>query len=148
MNLDDIKKNASPREYRLRVGRGIGSGRGKTAGRGVKGQMSRSGSSVRPGFMGGQMPLFRRLPKRGFSNHPFKVEYDVINVCDLERFDAGSTVDMAALKKIGLIPGGAKLLKVLARGTLSKKLTVRANAYSAKAKGAIESAGGKAEEIG
>jgi len=148
MNLDDIKKNASPREYRLRVGRGIGSGRGKTAGRGFKGQKSRSGSSVRPGFMGGQIPLFRRLPKRGFSNSPFKVVHEVVNLADLERFEAGSVVDLAALKKAGLIPGGSKTVKILARGQLSKKLTVKADAYSAKAKGAIEAAGGTAEEIG
>jgi large subunit ribosomal protein L15 len=147
MNLDDVKAVPIPRKYRLRVGRGIGSGRGKTAGRGFKGQKSRSGYSRKLGFAGGQMPLFRRLPKRGFSNQPFKVEYEVVNVGDLGAFEPGASIGPAELKKAGLVPRNARLIKVLARGELKHALAVKAHKFSAKAKEAIANAGGSVEEI-
>jgi large subunit ribosomal protein L15 len=147
MNLDDVKATPIPRKYRLRVGRGIGSGRGKTAGRGFKGQKSRAGSHRKLGFAGGQMPLFRRLPKRGFSNYPFKVEYAVVNLGDLSVFAAKATVGPDELKAAGLIPRSSKLVKVLGTGEVKQALTVRAHRFSAKAKDAIAKAGGSVEEI-
>jgi large subunit ribosomal protein L15 len=147
MNLHDVKAVEIPRKYRLRVGRGIGSGRGKTAGRGFKGQKSRAGFRHKLGFAGGQMPLFRRLPKRGFSNQPFKVEYEVVNVGDLAAFEKNATVGPAELKKAGLVPRGAKLVKVLATGKIDRPLTVKAHRFSAKAKEAIAAAGGSVEEL-
>jgi large subunit ribosomal protein L15 len=147
MNLDDVKKTPIPRKYRLRVGRGIGSGRGKTAGRGFKGQKSRAGSHRKLGFAGGQMPLYRRLPKRGFSNHPFKVQYAVINVGDLGNFPAKATIGPDELKAAGLIPRRSGLVKVLGHGELKVALTVKAHRFSAKAKEAITKAGGSVEEI-
>jgi large subunit ribosomal protein L15 len=147
MNLDDVKAVPTARKYARRVGRGVGSGRGKTAGRGFKGQKSRSGSSRKLGFAGGQMPLYRRLPKRGFSNEPFKVVYIVINVGDLNDFTAKSEVGLAELKAAGLVPRNSKLLKVLGGGELKHALQVKAHKFSAKAKEAIAKAGGTAEEI-
>ena len=147
MNLDDVKAVPTARKYARRVGRGVGSGRGKTAGRGFKGQKSRSGSSRKLGFAGGQMPLYRRLPKRGFSNQPFKVVYVVINVGDLKDFKANAEVGLAELKSAGLIPRNTKLLKVLGEGELKHALKVKAHKFSAKAKEAIAKAGGAAEEI-
>ena len=131
-----------------RLGRGIGSGLGKTSGKGHKGQWARSGGGVRPGFEGGQMPLIRRVPKRGFNNY-FKKSYSVVNLSVLESFDAGSVVDINALADKGLIKlvKGSVGLKVLANGELSKALTVKANAFSAQAKAAIEKVGGTAEQI-
>jgi large subunit ribosomal protein L15 len=129
-----------------RIGRGPGSGTGKTAGRGHKGQKSRSGYSSRPGFEGGQMPLQRRLPKRGFTNI-FKKDYAVVNVSDLERFDNGATVDEAALRQAGLVKGQHDGIKVLGDGTLSKTLTVSATKFSASARKQIEAAGGTCQEI-
>ena len=131
-----------------RLGRGIGSGLGKTSGKGHKGQWARSGGGVRPGFEGGQMPLIRRIPKRGFNNH-FRKAYSIVNLSVLDTFEAGAVIDIAVLAEKGLI----KLvkdgvgLKVLGNGELNKAITVKANAFSASAKEAIEKAGGKAEQI-
>ncbi len=148
MQLHDVRLVAIPRKHRMRIGRGIGSGKGKTAGRGTKGQQSRSGYSAKRGHEGGQNPLWRRLPKRGFSNAMFKVDYSATNLGTLNQFAAGSVVDLAALKAGGLISKGAKLLKVLARGSLDRALTVRAHAFSVKAAEAIVAAGGTAEKVG
>ena len=147
MNLDDVKAVPMARKYARRVGRGVGSGRGKTAGRGFKGQKSRSGSSRKLGFAGGQMPLYRRLPKRGFSNQPFKVVYAVVNVGDLKDFPAKSEVGLKEIKAAGLVPRSSKLLKVLGGGELKHALQVKAHKFSVKAKEAIAKAGGAAEEI-
>ncbi|MBN1335570.1 MAG: 50S ribosomal protein L15 [Deltaproteobacteria bacterium] len=133
---------------RKRIGRGQGSGWGKTAGRGQKGQRSRSSVHIRPGFEGGQMPLTRRLPKRGFTN-VFAKDFTIINVGDLEgRFEAGAEVDMFALKRAGVISRiGRDGVKVLGRGELTIALTVKAARFSAAAKARIEAAGGKAEAV-
>jgi large subunit ribosomal protein L15 len=147
MNLDDVKAVQIPRKYARRVGRGVGSGRGKTAGRGYKGQKSRAGAHRKLGFAGGQMPLYRRLPKRGFSNQPFKVVYAVVNVGDLNDFAAKSAVGLAEFKAAGLVPRSSKLLKVLGGGELKHALQIKAHKFSAKAKEAIAKAGGAAEEI-
>jgi large subunit ribosomal protein L15 len=127
-----------------RVGRGRGSGWGTTAGRGQKGQYARN--TVRPGFEGGQTPLFRRLPKIGFKN-PFTVNVATVNVDRLAKFDAGSVVDETALRSAGLVRGQCDSIKILGNGSLDRALTVKANAFSAKAKELIEAAGGKAELI-
>ena len=145
MELSNLKPKKGARHAKKRVGRGPGSGHGKTAGRGEKGQKSRSGFSRQMGFEGGQMPLHRRLPKRGFTNI-FKREYAVVNVSDLERFDNGATVDEAALRKAGLVKGQNDGVKVLGDGELSKKLTVTATKFSASAKKLIEAAGGTCQE--
>ncbi len=146
MELSNLKPKKGARHAKKRVGRGPGSGHGKTAGRGEKGQKSRSGFSRKLGFEGGQMPLHRRIPKRGFTNI-FKKEYAVINLADLERFDNGATVDEAALRAAGLVKGQNDGVKVLGNGKLSKKLTVSATKFSATAKSAIEAAGGTVQEI-
>jgi large subunit ribosomal protein L15 len=146
MELSNLKPKKGARHAKKRVGRGPGSGHGKTAGRGEKGQKSRSGFSRKLGFEGGQMPLHRRLPKRGFTNI-FKKEYAVINLADLERFDNGATVDEAALRAAGLVKGQNDGIKVLGNGKLSKKLTVAATKFSATAKKSIEDAGGTVQEI-
>ena len=131
-----------------RLGRGIGSGLGKTSGKGHKGQWARSGGGVRPGFEGGQTPIARRLPKRGFNNKNFSISYDVVNVEKLNVFEDGAVVTVAELCEAGLVTlkanGG---VKVLGNGTLEKKLTVKANKFSASAKEAIEKAGGTVEVI-
>ena len=127
-----------------RIGRGHGSGQGKTAGKGHKGQNARSGGGVRPGFEGGQMPMSRRIPKRGFNNI-FASEYTVINVSDLEVFKEGTVVDAELLKAAGIIKKELNGVKVLGNGELSKNLTVKAAAFSQTAKDKIEKAGGKAE---
>jgi large subunit ribosomal protein L15 len=127
-----------------RIGRGHGSGQGKTAGKGHKGQNARSGGGVRPGFEGGQMPMSRRIPKRGFNNI-FASEYTVINVSDLEVFKEGTVVDAELLKAAGIIKKELNGVKVLGNGELSKNLTVKAAAFSQTAKEKIEKAGGKAE---
>lgn len=129
-----------------RIGRGHGSGNGKTAGKGHKGQKARSGHGMRPGFEGGQMPLQRRIPKRGFNNI-FATQYAFVNVSALEAFEDGSVVDAAALQEKGLIKKALDGVKVLGNGEITKKLTVKATAYSAAAKAKIEAAGGKAEVI-
>ena len=146
MELSNLKPKKGARHAKKRIGRGPGSGHGKTAGRGEKGQKSRSGFSRQPGFEGGQMPLHRRLPKRGFTNI-FKKEYAVVNLADLERFDNGATVDETALRQAGLVKGRNDGIKVLGNGKLSKKLTVSATKFSATAKQAIEAAGGSVQEI-
>ena len=130
-----------------RIGRGQGSGNGKTAGRGHKGAKSRSGFKFKRGFEGGQMPLHRRVPKRGFHNH-FRVEYDVINLDTLsERFDAGAVITPETLRAAGLLKGAGRLLKVLARGEVSKALTVHAHKFSGKAAEKIAAAGGQAQAL-
>ena len=129
-----------------RVGRGVGSGHGKTSCRGGKGQTARSGGGKGPGFEGGQMPLQRRLPKRGFHN-PFRIAYEVVNVGQLEVFDAGAEVTPVALQGKRLLRRGTSVLKVLGDGTLTRALTVRANAVSAAARQKIEAAGGRVEII-
>lgn len=144
--------NLSPAEGAVtpakRLGRGIGSGLGKTSGKGHKGQWARSGGGVRPGFEGGQMPLIRRIPKRGFNNHFSKV-YSIVNLSVLENFEEGSVVDMAVLNEKGLIKviKDCAGLKVLGNGSLTKAITVKAERFSSSAKEAIEKVGGKAEQI-
>ena len=135
----------STREVK-RIGRGHGSGWGKTAGKGHKGQKARSGGGVRPGFEGGQMPLQRRVPKRGFNNI-FATRYASINVAALNKFEDGAVVDAAALKEAGLIKKEYDGVKILGNGNVEKKLTVKAAAFSEAAKAKIEAAGGKAEVI-
>ena len=147
MNLSNLHPAAgSKHSDAFRVGRGHGSGNGKTAGRGQKGQKSRSGGKVRVGFEGGQMPLYRRLPKRGFKNRNTK-EIVGINVEALNRFEDGAEVTIAALVESGLVSNPKDGVKILGNGELTKKLTVQANAFSASAKEKIEALGGKAEVI-
>jgi large subunit ribosomal protein L15 len=146
MELNNLKPKKGSKHARKRVGRGPGSGHGKTAGRGEKGQKSRSGYSSKLGFEGGQMPLHRRLPKRGFTNI-FKKAVAVVNVSELERFDNGATVDESALRKAGLVKGQKDGIKILGDGQLSKKLTVHAHKFSESARKQIEAAGGTCQEI-
>ena len=145
MKLETLRPNDGATTSRKRVGRGTGSGLGKTSGKGHKGQNARSGGGVRPGFEGGQLPLFRRLPKRGFSNARFKTKYATINLSDLNKFEDGAVVTPELLKEMGLIKNGLDGIKVLGKGTLEKKLTVRAHRFSNTAQKAIESLGGKIE---
>lgn len=145
--LPQLKPPAGAVKKRKRRGRGPGSGLGKTSGRGHKGQGSRAGGGVRPGFEGGQMPLARRLPKRGFHN-PFRREFATINIRDLQRFEAGSTVDEASLRDNNLLPKNIKAgIKILGDGELNIKLTVRAHRFSKSAREKIEAAGGTVEVI-
>ena len=144
MNLSDVKKVRVPRKYQKRKGIGLGSGKGKTAGYGTKGQQSRSGYSRRYGQEGGQNPLYRRLPKRGFTNAMFKVDYAAVNLSALRAFEAGTTVDLAALKAKGLVPKTSPRWKLLGNGELDRALTVKAQAFSARAKEAVEKSGGSA----
>jgi large subunit ribosomal protein L15 len=146
MELSNLKPKRGARHATKRLGRGPGSGHGKTAGRGEKGQKSRSGYHSKRGFEGGQMPLHRRLPKRGFTNI-FKKEHAIVNLSDLERFDNGAQVDEAALRQAGLIKGQHDGIKVLGNGKLSKKLTVHAKKFSESARKQIEAAGGTCQEI-
>lgn len=148
MRLGELSPAMGATTTKKRLGRGIGSGLGKTSGKGHKGQWARSGGGVRPGFEGGQMPLIRRIPKRGFNNH-FKKVYSIVNLSVLEGLEANSVVDMEMLNEKGLIKvvKGSIGLKVLGNGTLSKALTVKAAGFSAAAKEAIEKAGGTAEQI-
>jgi large subunit ribosomal protein L15 len=146
MRLDELKPAAGSSKKRKRVGRGDGSGHGKTSCRGHKGQGARSGGNVQPGFEGGQMPLQRRLPKRGFHN-PFRIEMSVVNLGQLESFPAGVEVTPESLSQQGLLTGKQRSVKILGEGSLSKALTVKAHGFSAKAKEKIEAAGGKAELI-
>ena len=142
--LNQLKPVEGARHSKKRLGRGIGSGLGKTAGKGSKGQTARSGGGVRPGFEGGQLPLFQRLPKRGFHNHS-RVEYSVVNISQLNAFEEGSVVDYDVLLNAGLIKDSFDGVKVLGKGELTKKLTVKANKFSESAKKAIEAAGGSVE---
>ena len=144
MNLHDLSPAAGSNPKAYRKGRGNGSGNGKTAGRGQKGQWSRSGGGVRVGFEGGQMPLTRRIPKRGFNNI-FAKPLEIVNLSTLDRFQDGDTVTVHALLEKGILSKCRYGYKVLGSGKLSKKLTVQASAFSASAKEAIEAAGGKAE---
>ena len=146
MRLDELQPAEGSKFTRKRVGRGIGSGTGKTSGKGHKGQNARSGGGVRPGFEGGQMPLYRRLPKRGFTNI-FAKQYVTINVCDLERFDNGTEVTAELLKETGVVSKTLDGIKILGRGELTKNLTVKVAKFSASAAEKIEKAGGKAEVI-
>jgi large subunit ribosomal protein L15 len=147
MRLHDLKPRPGSKHRRKRLGQGESSGHGKTSGRGGKGQTARSGSSIRIGFEGGQMPLIRRIPKRGFNNARFTTRYIAINVGDLNKFEDGAKVDEISLRAIGLANGRADGVKILGQGELSKKLTVSANAFSASAKTKIEAKGGTCEII-
>ena len=146
MKMHELKPADGAKTSAKRLGRGIGSGLGKTSGKGHKGQNARSGGGVRPGFEGGQMPLARRLPKRGFNNI-FGTTYAVVNVSALERFDNGTEVTTELLLDTGIISKALDGVKILGNGELSKNLTVKAAAFSASAKEKIEKAGGKAEVI-
>ena len=147
MKLHELSPVEGSKKGSRRIGRGHGSGWGKTAGKGHKGQKARSGGSIRPGFEGGQMPLQRRVPKRGFNNI-FAKNVVAINLSTLNRkFNDGDTVDAEALKAAGVIKNGFDAIKVLGNGKLDKKLTVKVSAFSESAKAAIEAAGGKAEVI-
>ena len=146
MRLHDLKPALGSKHRRKRIGRGPGSGRGgHTSTRGQKGQGSRSGSSTRPGFEGGQLPLARRLPKRGFNNKRFATIYIPVNLDSLNQFEDGVRVDEAQLREVGLVNGRGDGVKILARGKLDKKLTVCAAAFSASARAAIEEKGGTCE---
>jgi len=146
MKLHELKPaEGSPKE-RNRVGRGIGSGNGKTSGKGHKGQKARSGGGVRPGFEGGQLPLFQRLPKRGFTNINRK-EYAIVNLETLNRFEEGTEVTPELLIETGVVSNAKSGIKILGNGTLEKKLSVKAHKFSASAKEAIEGAGGQTEVI-
>ena len=145
MKLHELSPNAGSRKRRKRVGRGDSSGLGKTAGRGEKGQKSRTGSSIRPFFEGGQIPLFRRLPKRGF-NSPDHIEYTLVNLNILEdNFAAGDVVDAESLRAKNLLGKTERMMKILANGEITKALTVKADKFSAAAKAKIEAVGGKVE---
>lgn len=147
MKLHELSPAPGSAKKAYRKGRGIGSGNGKTAGRGHKGQNARSGGGVRPGFEGGQIPAYRRLPKRGFNNSLFANEYAIVNLSALDKLEDGAVVNLESLMAAKLIKNGLNGLKVLGNGTLSKKLTVQAKVFSAAAKEKIEAAGGKAEVI-
>ncbi len=147
MKLHNIKPAEGATKVSKRIGRGTSSGHGKTAGKGHKGQNARSGGGVRPGFEGGQLPLFRRLPKRGFSNAMFKVKYAVINLSDLNKFEDNAVVTPELLKEMGLVKNQLDGIKVLGNGTLEKKLVVKAHKFSNVAREQIEKLGGKAEVI-
>lgn len=147
MRLHDLKPRPGARHRRKRLGQGESSGHGKTSGRGGKGQTARSGSSIRIGFEGGQMPLIRRIPKRGFNNTRHGTRYLPVNLEALNRFDDGARVDEAALRKLRLANGRADGVKILGDGELTRKLTVSAHAFSAAAKAKIEAKGGVCELI-
>jgi large subunit ribosomal protein L15 len=146
MKLNELSPAKGSRKALTRLGRGVGSGTGKTAGRGTKGYNSRSGGGVRPGYEGGQMPLHRRLPKRGFTNI-FRKNFAVINIRDLKRFDKGSVVDEAALVQVGLVNGKRDGIKLLGHGDIDYALEIKLNKVSNTAREKIESAGGKVEVI-
>jgi large subunit ribosomal protein L15 len=145
MNLNELKYNEGSRSSKKRICRGLGSGSGKNGGSGNKGQKSRSGGGVRPGFEGGQNPIYRRLPKRGFTNHS-RIEYAIVNIRDLNKFEDGTNVTVELLIEKGLVPTNACLVKVLGEGELTaKNLKVKVNKVSGSAKTAIENAGGSVE---
>ena len=147
MKLNELKVTEGSKKVRNRVGRGTSSGNGKTSGKGHKGQKARSGYSRKAGFEGGQLPLYRRLPKRGFSNARFKEEYAVINLSDLNKFDEGTVVTPELLRETGIVKKQLSGIKVLGNGSLEKKLTVKAHKFSMTAKEKIERADGKVEVI-
>ena len=144
MKLNELEASTKARK---RIGRGPGSGNGKTSGKGHKGQNARSGGGVRPGFEGGQLPLYRRLPKRGFSNALFKTRYATINLSDLNKFEDGAVITPELLKEMGLVKKQLDGIKVLGNGTLEKKVIVKAHKFSEVAQKQIEKLGGKAEVI-
>ena len=145
MKLHELKNVAGAVHRKKRVGCGEGGGHGKTSGRGGKGQTARSGGSIRPGFEGGQMPLYRKLPHRGFNQYQFRTEFEVVNVGDLEKLDAAVTeVTSAILADLGLVRAGSAPLKVLGNGEISRAMKVTANKFSGSAKAKIEKAGGQA----
>ena len=146
MKLNELSPAAGSKKNRKRLGRGVGSGTGKTAGRGTKGHRSRSGGGVRPGFEGGQMPIHRRLPKRGFTNI-FKKRFATVNLRDLARFESGSTVDEAALVGCGLVGGRRDGIKLLGHGDIKQPLTIKVHQVSKNARQKIEAAGGNVEVI-
>ncbi len=149
MELADITSKAGAHTKRKRVGRGRGSGHGKTSGRGHKGSGQRAGGSIRRLTEGGQMPLFRRIPKRGFSNAPFRIDYDIVNVCDLDDFFSnGDEVTKQTMVKVGLLRNDRVLVKILGDGDLAKKLSVLADRFSKSAREKITAAGGTVSEIG
>ena len=147
MKLHELSPKEGSVKEGFRKGRGAGSGNGKTAGKGHKGQNARSGGGVRPGFEGGQLPLYRKLPKRGFNNARFGKQYSVINVEALNKFNDGDVVDSAALLLNGMIDSVNDGVKILGEGELTKKLTVKAKVFSASAKEKIEAVGGKTEVV-
>ena len=147
MKLHELSPAEGSVKESYRKGRGAGSGNGKTAGKGHKGQNARSGGGVRPGFEGGQLPLYRKLPKRGFNNYRFAKKYAIINVQSLNKFNDGEVVDSAALISAGIIHNVFDGVKVLGEGDIAKKLTVKAAIFSANAKEKIEAAGGKTEVV-
>jgi large subunit ribosomal protein L15 len=146
MKLNELSPAKGSQRKRQRVGRGVGSGWGKTAGRGTKGQGARSGGGVRPGYEGGQMPIHRRLPKRGFTN-VFKKNLATVNIRDLTRFESGSTVDEVELIKAGLVKGAHDGIKLLGQGEIDYPLQIKLNAVSKSAKAKIEAAGGTVEVV-
>ena len=146
MKLNELRPAEGSAKAPYRKGRGAGSGNGKTAGKGHKGQNARSGGGVRPGFEGGQLPLYRKLPKRGFKNR-FATNYAIVNVCDLNKFEDGAVVDINTLLTERIIRKPMDGLKVLGNGELTKKITVKATVFSATAKEKITAAGGQAEEV-
>ena len=148
MQIHDVTSKGTRHDKRKRVGRGVASGKGKTATRGHNGQRSRSGDHPRVGFEGGQMPIFRRMPKRGFSNARFTKHYTLVNVDALSAFADGDTVDLEAVLERGLSRKTGGLLKVLGQGEMERKLTIRAHKFSASARAKIEAAGGTVEELG
>ena len=148
MRLHDLKPRPGAKHRRKRLGQGESSGHGKTSGRGGKGQTVRSGSSIRIGFEGGQMPLIRRIPKRGFNNTRFATRYLPVNIEALNVFAEGARVDEATLREAGLVNGRGDGVKILGDGELNKKLTVAVNAFSASARSKIEAKGGKCEVVG
>jgi large subunit ribosomal protein L15 len=148
MRLHNLKPRPGAKHRRKRLGQGESSGHGKTSGRGGKGQTARSGSSIRIGFEGGQMPLIRRIPKRGFNNTRFAIRYIPVNLESLNAFEDGAVVDEAALRNIGLANGTEKRIKILGNGELTRKLTVKVHAFSASARAQIEKLGGACELIG
>lgn len=147
MKLNELQRNIGATHAKKRVGRGSGSGLGKTSGRGQKGQKARSGGSINPVFEGGQLPLYRRIPKRGFSNHMFKTRYAVINIDELNIFEDNTVVTPALLKDAGIIKNQLDGIKVLGNGKLEKKLTIQAHKFSQSALEKIKEAGSKAEVI-
>jgi large subunit ribosomal protein L15 len=150
MRLHDLKPRPGAKHRRKLLGRGESSGHGKTSGRGGKGQSARSGSSIRPGFEGGQMPLIRRIPKRGFNNTRHATTYIAVNLDSLNQFEDGARVDEVALRSTGIAKGKASVsgIKILGNGDLTKKLTVSAHAFSASARQKIEAKGGSCEVVG
>ena len=147
MKLHELERNREAKQVRRRVGRGMGSGLGKTSGRGEKGQKARSGASIPAQFEGGQLPLYRRLPKRGFSNSDFKIRYATINVSDLNRFEDGCEVTPELLRETGILKNQLDGVKILGNGEIEKKLTVKANKFSKSAVEKLEKSGCKIEVI-